>query len=168
MEFLILPSGRSLRKSIKGNRYYWRFIRRIEEECIVCFPQSFYDKEWKLSDFVSYVEKRKQKPSVDLRMATDHLQEEKHYYGLHLIIFFGPITVLLIGFAIYSSLQRHFGFAFVMLAIAAAINWLHSGNVLREMFRLKRLIANLSAETAKPASEKRKMRASAHASRARS
>src|ERR1051326_2214707 len=102
MEFLILPSGRSLRKSIKGNRYYWRFIRRIEEECTVCFPQSFYDKEWKLSDFVSYVEKRKQKPGVDLRMAIDNLESDKWHYGLFIIIFFLPITALLLGGAIYA------------------------------------------------------------------
>jgi hypothetical protein len=160
MEFLILPNGEKLRKSFKGCRYSLRFINRIEEECCVCFPQSFYDKEWNFSDFVAYVEKRKAKPGVDLRMATNSLQECKWHYGLIFGIIFLPITVPLLGFGIYAVFRLEFRTAFVMLALVGAINWVHAITILRQIFHLKRLIRKLNTETAKRDSGRRKATAS--------
>jgi hypothetical protein len=155
MEFLILPNGKVLRKSFKGSRYFGRFVERIEEECCVYFPQSFYDKEWNLSDFVAYIEKRKQKPGVDLRMAIDNLASDKWHYGLMLLILFFPITALLLVSTIYALFKLGVGIAFVMLALLVGINWVHA-TVLGQMFHLKRLIAKLTVETAKRNSGKRK------------
>jgi len=156
MEFLILPNGKQLRKSFKGSRYYGRFINRIEHECCVCFPQSFYDKEWNLSDFVAYVEKRKQKPGVDLRMAIDNLASDKWHYGLIVVLLFLPITLVLLGGIIAALFKRGFLIAFIVFALAVGINWLHAGTILKQMFHLKRLIAKLNVETAKRGSGKHK------------
>jgi len=155
MEFLILPNGKKLRKSFKGCRYSLRFINRIEEECCICLPQSFYDKEWNFSDFVAYVEKRKKRPGVDLRMAIDNFESDKWHYGLMLVIFFFPITALLLVGTVYAFLKLGVGIALVVLALLVGISWVHT-TILGQMLHLKRLIPKLKAETTNRATAKNK------------
>lgn len=158
MEFLIIPNGKPVRNSFGGARRFGRVIDRIEEECCVCFPQRFYDNKWNLPDFVAYVEKRKQKPGVDLRIAEQELHVVKTYYERQLLFLTFVITLPIIMFAIQALLRLPFPIGWVALAVAVFINCLHTGGMLRQASRLKRLIAKLSAETAKRHSGKLKTR----------
>src|SRR5690348_4727730 len=134
MVFLILPNGRSLRKSMKGCRFHNRFLNRIEEECCVFLPLSFYAKKWNLQDFVAYVEKRKQRPGVDLRMATDNLESYKWHYQLQLLFLTLIVTSPLVIAALQAFLRLPFPVGWIILAVPVAINCVHSGAILGQIF----------------------------------
>ncbi len=77
LQHLVRPATQPIDDSFKGKRFKNRFIDRLQLELGICLPDDALEKRWRFGDFVAYVEERRRKPAVNLRMAQKRLQESK-------------------------------------------------------------------------------------------
>ncbi|MDJ0608594.1 MAG: hypothetical protein QNJ67_06420 [Kiloniellales bacterium] len=77
LQQLVRPTAKPIDDSFKGKRFKNRFIDRLQLELRICLPDDALEKKWRFEDFVAYVEERRRKPAVNLRMAQKRLQGSK-------------------------------------------------------------------------------------------
>ena len=73
LQGLVRPGGKAVDESFRGKRLKNRFLDRVQSDCGLCFPDEVFEKRWRFADFAAYVEERRAKPEVNVRMAKKRL-----------------------------------------------------------------------------------------------